>query len=165
MNYFEINSKYVQTHLFRLFLPPIKTFSIIFYYYFYVSHFSPLFFFSFILFFIFSIVDVPFLFSCGNLLVIICFISIFLSASSFKSAISIPSFAIEIFPVSSDTTIAIASDSFDIPIAALCLVPKLFCYIFITCKWKHTCSCYNFILTYYYCSIMKWCVWNKYVYQ
>ena len=34
------------------------------------------------------------------------------------------SFAIDTFPVSSETTIAIASDSFDIPIAALCLVPN-----------------------------------------
>ena len=49
-----------------------------------------------------------------------------LKASSLTSAIRVPSFAIDTFPVSSDTTTAIASDSFDIPIAALCLVPSSF---------------------------------------
>ena len=48
--------------------------------------------------------------------VIIFFINIFFKVSSLTSAINVPSFAIEIFPVSSDTTTAIASDSFDIPI-------------------------------------------------
>ena len=52
------------------------------------------------------------------------FINIFFNASSLTSAISVPSFATDTFPVSSDTTIAILSDSFYIPIAALCLVPS-----------------------------------------
>ena len=81
--------------------------------------------FLFILFLIFKIVFLEFL-SSLNLSVTTFFIRIFLSASSLKSAINVPSFAIEIFPVSSDTTIAIASDSFEIPIAALCLVPSSF---------------------------------------
>ena len=51
-------------------------------------------------------------------------INIFFSASSFRSAINVPSFAIDIFPVSSDTTTTIASDSLLIPNAALCLVPS-----------------------------------------
>jgi len=38
----------------------------------------------------------------------------------------VPFFATEIFPVSSETTITILSDSLEIPIADLCLVPKLF---------------------------------------
>ena len=57
---------------------------------------------------------------------IIYFIKIFFKASSFTSAIKFPSIATEIFPVSSDTIIAIASDSFDIPIPARCLVPISF---------------------------------------
>lgn len=64
--------------------------------------------------------------SSPNLFVIIFFIKICLSASSFKSIISVPSFATDIFPVSSDTTTTIASDSCEIPAADLCLVPSPF---------------------------------------
>ena len=49
---------------------------------------------------------------------------IFFKTSSLTSAINVPSFAIDILPVSSETTTTIASDSFEIPIAALCLVPS-----------------------------------------
>ena len=59
-----------------------------------------------------------------NLAVTKFFISIRLSAYSLTSAIKVPSFAIDIFPVSSETTTEILSDYFDIPIAALCLVPN-----------------------------------------
>ena len=52
------------------------------------------------------------------------FINIFLSVSSFTSAIRIPSFATDIFPVSSEIITAMLSVSLDIPIAALCLVPS-----------------------------------------
>ena len=65
-------------------------------------------------------------FSTANLFVTTFVIKIFFKESSLKSAISVPSFATEIFPVSSDTTTTILSDSFDIPIAALCLVPNSF---------------------------------------
>ena len=51
-------------------------------------------------------------------------INIFFKTSSLTSAINVPSLATEIFPVSSDTTTTILSDSFEIPIAALCLVPN-----------------------------------------
>ena len=40
--------------------------------------------------------------------------------------VKVPSLATDILPVSSETTTAIASDSFEIPIAALCLVPNSF---------------------------------------
>ena len=53
-------------------------------------------------------------------------IRIFFKTSSLRSAIKVPSFATETLPVSSDTTTTILSDSFDIPIAALCLVPNSF---------------------------------------
>ena len=59
-------------------------------------------------------------------LVTILLIKIFFKVSSLTSAISVPSFATDIFPVSSDTTTTIASDSFETPIAALCLVPNSF---------------------------------------
>ena len=53
-------------------------------------------------------------------------IKIFFNTSSLTSAINVPSLAIDIFPVSSDTITTIASDSLLIPIAALCLVPSSF---------------------------------------
>ena len=53
-------------------------------------------------------------------------IKIFFKTSSLTSAINVPSFATEILPVSSETTTTILSDSFEIPIAALCLVPNSF---------------------------------------
>ena len=59
-----------------------------------------------------------------TLLVIIFFIKICFSASSLTSAINVPSLAIDTFPDSSETTIAIASDSLEMPTAALCLVPR-----------------------------------------
>ena len=51
-------------------------------------------------------------------------INIFFNVSSVTSAINVPSLATDIFPVSSDTTTTILSDSLEIPIAALCLVPS-----------------------------------------
>ena len=59
-----------------------------------------------------------------SLIVIKYFTNIFFKVSSFTSAIKVPSFAIDIFPVSSETTTATQSVSFEIPIAALCLVPN-----------------------------------------
>ena len=61
-----------------------------------------------------------------SLFVTMFFNNIFLRVSSRKSAINVQYLATDIFPVSSDTTTAIASVSFDIPIAALCLVPNSF---------------------------------------
>ena len=76
------------------------------------------------LFFIFSNLLFFTVFFCVNLFVTILLINIFFKTSSLTSAINVPSLATEIFPVSSDTTTTILSDSFEIPIAALCLVPN-----------------------------------------
>ena len=54
------------------------------------------------------------------------FIRICFKVSSFISTNKTPFLAREILPVSSDTTIATLSDSFEIPSAALCLVPSSF---------------------------------------
>ena len=67
-----------------------------------------------------------FAFASFNLFVTILLIRIFFKASSLTSAINVPSFATDTLPVSSETIIAKLSDSFEIPIPALCLVPSSF---------------------------------------
>ena len=64
-------------------------------------------------------------FSCSmSFIVIKYFTNIFFNVSSLTSAIKVPSLAIDILPVSSETTTATQSVSFEIPMAALCLVPN-----------------------------------------
>ena len=103
---------------------------LIFTFYYFSSVFLALFFNSFFSLFNFSLkLLILFLlsfFSTANLFVTILLINIFFKTSSLTSAIKVPSFATEIFPVSSDTTTTTLSDSLDAPIAALCLVPNSF---------------------------------------
>ena len=77
-------------------------------------------------FFIFSLIFLlsSFAFASFNLFVTILLIKIFFKTSSLTSAINVPSFATDTLPVSSETIIAKLSDSFEIPIPALCLVPS-----------------------------------------
>ncbi len=99
-----------------------------------------------------------------NLFVTILLINIFFNTSSLTSAINVPSLATETFPVSSDTTTTILSDSFDIPNAALCLVPSSLAISLSSANGNTQAAAAILLLLITTAPSCKGVFWSKYIY-